>query len=680
MTAAINLALNSSPASLRADDPTGAIMRRPRVLVVDDDRFFLRQIEDLLEQEGFDTVVESSGLASIARIDSRSFDLVICDVLLDDVGSLAVVDRARRAKSKPAVLLVTSLSDDAEAVRELRSGGAQVLFKPLDPSELGHTIALLMHERHLRMQGLPASDLAVLYRVAAAVNSGTLTAPLFDRILNIALEALGGNAGSIMLASSGPTLPRTLTIASSYGLPFDSGRPSLEFGQGVAGWVAAHARPLRLVGRLDNYPQFRDLRSNPRCAESLVAPLVFRREVLGTISVNSSVEGRFGSEKLALLVNIAEVLAAALQRSRMERTREHQDRLAVLGQLSASIAHELNNPLAALLANASIIDTLLDQPDSPEARNDLKAMMRDVQEAAQRMRSLVGSLKGTARRPTDTLQEIDLDVLLCRAEVLVHPQFKHRVRLAVECGSPPRVKADSGRITQILINLLVNASQAVGKDGFVTIRSRGEGRWAHVEVQDNGPGIPDEVAAHLFEPFFTTKPEGEGTGLGLSISRQIAREYGGDLTFTSTVGEGTCFQLRLPIASEGEVTLPTLLLVDDEPALLNAAERVLRRDFTVLKASSPEDAVAKVTAVNVDLIVTDYSMPNQNGVSLVQQLRQTGVVAPAVLLTAVSAADDMDAAVASGLVLKVIPKPWNPATLGAELRQLLASNASKSQT
>lgn len=224
--------------------------------------------------------------------------------------------------------------------------------------------------------------------------------------------------------------------------------------------------------------------------------------------------------------------------------------------------------------------------------------------------------------------------------------------------------------------MLVNAAQAVQKDGHVVLRSRAEGDWAVVEVEDNGPGIPPEVAAQLFEPFFTTKPEGEGTGLGLSISRQIAIEHGGELTFTSEIGKGTCFRLRLPAREKGEVLTkrPRVLVVDDEPALLRAMARVLKKDFEVLSASTAAEALRLASGKKLDLILTDYSMPLQDGMSLIRALRAQGHDAPAALVTAAIENAAITQSVKERMVSLVVRKPWNPSALVSEALRLIRND------
>ncbi len=644
-----------------------------RALVVADEVRVRDTCIGVLRQDGFECEHAASAEEADAALASRPFDLVLVGVSRDAAAATALVAHIRDVAGSPGMIAVTGLPAGDASLLPLHAAGCPVLFDPIDQAELSRTVAWVLQARHVARAGLPPAQIEALYRMATLVTSEPHFSTLLDRLLGICIGALDADGGSIMLASAGH--PPTLSVAASYGMQQDGRRAVVPFGEGVCGWVAQHRKPLRLVGGLESYPQFAGLESNARIVESLVAPVVYRREVLGTISVNARVPGRLGPEKLALLMSAADVAAAAVHRDRLERSREHQDQLAMLGQLSASVAHELNNPLAYVKANVELITQQLSDPAvraalPADVGDELSELTRETLEGVERMAALVANLKSASRKPTGQRQPLDLNALLERTRILVHPRFKHRVNISIEQGKVPEVYGDQGRLLQVLLNLAVNAAQAVGSTGRVVLRTRGEGEWAIVEVEDTGPGIPPEVAQHLFEPFFTTKPEGEGTGLGLSISRQIAVEHGGELTFESEVGKGTCFRLRLPAKSRPRRDRPVVLVVDDEPALLKALVRTLQPHFEVLSAANAADAVRVVEGKTIDVVLTDFSMPGENGVHLVRRLRERGHTAPAALLTAVHEDEEIRQALGTGVVRHVIAKPWSPSALVAEVARL----------
>ena len=654
---------------------------RLRALVVDDDSAFCRIAVHILGEGGFDCVAVQSGTDALARLAGGSFDLLLCDLMLPPPGGEAIVAHLRTLADPPEAVIMTGVAADDPALAPLRTAGCTILFKPLDGAELSRSIASVVHARSLRRGDATRALLESLYKLTTLTTADATLGMLLDQILAIAIATEGADAGSIML-SAGPQ--RTLSPVAATGLEGLAATPPSAFWAEVCAWVAKTRRPLRLAGNVQAYSQFAALQPDPASVVSVHAPIVNRAEVLGVLSVSSKDAGRLGPETLAPLCAIADIVSSVLVRDRAERLREHQDRLALLGQLSASVVHELTNPLTYVKANLATLQEVLAGHAANDTRvkdlgGDVHDLLRDVSEGVNRMAVIIANTRAAARKPAGSSREVDLAALLRRAETLVYPQFKHRVKLRVELGNVPlTVVADEGRILQVVMNLLVNAGQAVGAKGVVTLRGRAVDRWATVEVEDDGPGIPAEVAAQLFQPFFTTKPEGEGTGLGLSISRQIAQEHDGDLTFTTQPGKGTCFRLTLPLGAKAPEPQPqrlTVLVVEDELALLNAVKRVLATSFTVLAASSGPEALEVTAGKPLALILTDYSMPGQDGLSLVRALRQQGHTAPAALLTAVVDSDEVVAAQRSGEIVAVIGKPWSPRSLLGDVVRLSGGGA-----
>jgi CheY-like chemotaxis protein len=193
------------------------------------------------------------------------------------------------------------------------------------------------------------------------------------------------------------------------------------------------------------------------------------------------------------------------------------------------------------------------------------------------------------------------------------------------------VRAEEASLVQVVVNLVVNAAQAIPRDrrGRIAIRAYGEGKRVQLEVTDDGSGMSDETKRRLFEPFYTTKAFGEGTGLGLSVSLGLVRSMGGDIEATSEPGRTT---MRLSLVQSSSPsssaririshTRPrrTLLLVDDEPDVRKALARSLRGSFSVILAEGPEDALAKLCTTTVDVILSDAQMPQGGGARLYREI------------------------------------------------------------
>jgi PAS domain S-box-containing protein len=219
-----------------------------------------------------------------------------------------------------------------------------------------------------------------------------------------------------------------------------------------------------------------------------------------------------------------------------------QEKLAEVGRLSAGIAHEINNPLAVISYGAQLI--LREEALTA----DVREMAERIESEAERLATLTGGLLSFSRAQGSIKRWIDLNQVVTDVMRLVRYQFQRQsLKLETELGELPHILADDNRLKQVLINLLLNAAQAMGREGSLRIRSWREGDWVRVDVADTGPGMSPEVQARIFEPFFTTKREGEGTGLGLYVCHSIVREHEGRLEVTSSPGQGTVFHLSLPI-------------------------------------------------------------------------------------------------------------------------------------
>jgi two-component system NtrC family sensor kinase len=219
------------------------------------------------------------------------------------------------------------------------------------------------------------------------------------------------------------------------------------------------------------------------------------------------------------------------------------EKMAAVGQLAGGVAHEINNPLGGILAFAQLM--------RQDARSESdEESLRLIEDAAVRAKRIVESLLRFSRRPRqDERGPVDLAKVAEDALFLVQPQMKDGTFEVVRHLEPATALGNANLLQQILVNLLVNALQAVGKKGRLTVTTgQGQPGRVQVTVADDGPGIPPEIAGRIFEPFFTTKPEGQGTGLGLSICYRIAEEHGGTIHHEPVPGGGASFVLEVPAA------------------------------------------------------------------------------------------------------------------------------------
>ena len=305
--------------------------------------------------------------------------------------------------------------------------------------------------------------------------------------------------------------------------------------------------------------------------------------------------------------------------------------MSAIGQLIAGIAHDLNNPLASVVGFA---DFLTEVPNVPAT---IREPLTVVREEAERASSIVRNLLGFARKQDHQRRPTALKALLDATFVLLRNQLMaQRVEAQIEIEPDlPMPDVDPNQIQQVFVNLINNAAQAIastGRPGTIVVRAR---RWLDgvaIDVIDDGPGMSETLATQVFEPFFTTKAEGEGTGLGLSISQGIVKEHGGRIMLSSEEGKGSTFTVQLPLStrtapppSDSGARGPTkrlrVLVVDDEPHILHYMRATLEAwGHIPVVASDGEEALARATSEQYDLIISDLRMPRFGGRAFYEEL------------------------------------------------------------
>lgn len=354
------------------------------------------------------------------------------------------------------------------------------------------------------------------------------------------------------------------------------------------------------------------------------------------------------------------VLTDITSRKELEEQLHLADRLASIGTLAAGIAHEINNPLAFILSNlefareeAPSFLTASSAQAQQEVLNDLMATLATAYDGASRIGTIVQGLMGFARHDSEGNGPVDLREVCAAALRIVNSELRQRARLVVDIEQPTYVQGNEGQICQVLVNLLLNAVQAMPEDrvnvNTVGLRFRGLGEKSVViEVEDNGEGIHDETKKRLFDPFFSTKPIGQGTGLGLYVCHNLLAAMNGRLEIESSLGKGTLARVILPAAEppafteqtfaeptyleEAEPLVTTelarpsryrVLVVDDEPDLVDAIVRGLRHQHEVQGFVNAAEALAAIDGgERFDAVLLDVLMPQMDGIELFHCLTQ----------------------------------------------------------
>ena len=407
----------------------------------------------------------------------------------------------------------------------------------------------------------------------------------------------------------------------------------------------------------------------------------------------------------AIPTRIIGVLADITERRLLEEQLLHSQKMEAVGTFAGGIAHDFNNLLTAMMGFAQLADqqaVTLMYDDAPLAlRNgllDLRTELNEIMKAGERAAMLTSQLLAFSRRQKVTPTEVDVNVAVHDIERMLRRLLGERLTLTTRTVERPLpVMVDSGQLGQVLVNLVVNARDAMPHGGTLQLTTdrldlaaQGEGTytgvpagaWAVLTVKDSGTGMSPEVQARMFEPFYTTKAMGDGTGLGLSTVYGILQHAGGRMLVNSVMGVGTTVRILLPRLEDTPVGvavppvddgLPAselILVVEDEPGLRRLVAEILsRRGYRVRVASDGIEALEVLDTERTlpDLVITDVVMPRLGGRGLAETMIARGIMVPVLFMSGYQAGEELPDDHAHAFV----PKPFTPDALIAKARLLL---------
>jgi len=438
-------------------------------------------------------------------------------------GELVEQRRLDRLQLGEDVLLRLEGASSLEVGREDVPGSEWIRY--LFPLKVkGRVSALLViGQRRLPDEPLTSEDRALLATLAAHAASAIEAARLLAEVTRRAAEIerlharqakiLESSAvGLLLLGEDGRIQEWNRALEAIYSLPRE----------GAIGCRLAEVFPLHVVRRLERESSVTTLTGDSR---------IFR---IGMIN-------RAGKRVVANLA--ISPVDDVTERVEIEAQMLRQERLASLGLLAAGVAHEINTPLTGISSYAQML-----REDAAASTNGSLDVLRKIETQTERASKIANSLLNLANPERTALEALDVNRTIEEVVELFEPQIRGRgVRLETELSADlPAVRAHRGKLQQVILNLLLNARDAVGDGGTIVLRSRRRDSRVLVEVNDDGSGIPDEDLSRIFDPFFTTKGRGRGTGLGLSISYGIVQELGGDIHVDSELGAYTRFRVELP--------------------------------------------------------------------------------------------------------------------------------------
>jgi PAS domain S-box-containing protein len=621
-----------------------------RVIVVDDDRDFAESVGEVLAAHGYDAQLATTWTEAQERLTGSGPVVALLDVVFGRQSGIELLQHLRSTQPSTVCVMMTAFASTDSAVRAVRLGAYDYLTKPLDPEQLVATIRRATERIQLE-QGREQAERALrkserqLAAILDLAADGVLSfgVDLTLRQFNQAAAALFG-----------------------YGVTSALGRPASE----LIPAITELARP--------------------------GSELRLRREVVGVRGDGSQFPAELAISRLEVdgLTLYSAIVRDLTAQQEAERTLllqqeqlRHAQRMEAIGQLAGGIAHDFNNLLTVIQSAATSARAATEEPATREA-------LDDVLSAAASSAGLARQLLAFARKQVLKPQPDDLNEVVASFTRMIRRVLGGSIEIVQQlCSEPLPLFADVRQLEQVLMNLAVNARDAMPQGGRLTIRTAQQSGDAVLEMEDTGMGMSDETRTRLFEPFFTTKGPSGGHGLGLATVYGIVVQCGGRIDVRSAPGEGTTFTVSLPLSSAPRAASPgpgasprpsaapfpakagvTVLVVDDQPELRRVARRILEKaGYRVLLAADGEEGLElfQQHASEVQVVVSDVRMPRRSGPSMVQALRALRPELPVIFTSGYAEHD-----VASSLTAATLDKPYtSDALLDHVARSLLEATS-----
>ena len=624
-----------------------------RLLIVDRTEAEGEPICRELERAGFniEAHVATSSQQFAARLDEADYDMVIAADALSGWTGHDVLRRLRGSGHDTPFLLVADLISDTDALQYLKEGAADYLSRDR-LARLPVAVRRAMHDRaearkrlasleHLRAGERRQSAAAQLGKV---ILEGAGLSALRDLSVTLTASALGAPLGAYFEVSGDG---RSATLLSGTGWQdgvVAGGCVRIELADGTPLAQAGEQQAAVTVGPSDiDHPVL----AEHGVRHGLWAPVVGgpAQGTIGFLGFFTTDDSGFDEDQSGFVESIANLLNHAEGRRGAEERLRQSQKIEAVGQLAGGVAHDFNNLLTAITGYTSL---LLDRvpPGTP-----LHPDLEEIDRAAKRGVELTHQLLAFSRRQVLQPEIVDINTVISDADQMLRRLLGERIDLVVITESVVgRTMADPGQLHHVLLNLAVNARDAMPDGGRLLIESNNTtvdeeyasrhgplapGEYVRLTVTDNGLGMDDEVKARLFEPFFTTKRRDPGTGLGLATVYGTVKQSGGYIHVSSAPGRGSTFVVYLPKFDEAPVAVPTpprqtsilgtetLLVVEDEHVVRTLVTRVLRESgYTVLVAPDGEEGLrlAQDWDGPIDLVIADVVMPTLSGPEMVSRL------------------------------------------------------------
>jgi PAS domain S-box-containing protein len=621
------------------------------ILVVDDDAQMLRTIKDILRLRGYSAVIAATGgeALEITREMKEAPAVALVDLQLPDMDGIELIRRLREIAAMTEVVILTGNASIDSAVRALREHSNDYLVKPVQPDNLVGTIERASERWQRRRAVLAMRESEERLRlIFDHVSDALFIADDSGRIID---------ANPAACALSSQSLETIQTLTMSQVLPESSRLGAAEDSD------TSSSDPSRITSHRNGQGESRVL--DVRSAAFAPGVLVY--------TVRDLTRQRKLEDQL-------------VQAQKME----------AVGQLAGGVAHDFNNLLTVIMSYSSML--LTDMGANDATRGDIQ----EISDAAQRAAALTRQLLAFSRKQVLQIRAVNVNAVVVDVERMLRRLIGEDILLTTHLDPDlALINADPGQLEQVLINLAVNARDAMPGGGDLTIttdnaelseehRERhlgaAPGKYVMLAVTDTGSGMTKEVQQRLFEPFYTTKGVGKGTGLGLATVHGIVKQCGGDVYVYSEIGHGTTFKVYFPRLAKAEPIPPipepraitpsgteTVLLAEDDEAIRTLGARVLGAlGYNVLVARTGGEALRIVAEYKgkIDLIATDVVMPEMNGSQLVERVLEARPGIRVLFMSGYTDDEVMRRGVIDGQTA-FLQKPFTPDLLAHRVREVL---------
>ncbi len=590
------------------------------ILIVDDEPKNLGVVSDFLKAEGYRIASANSGELAIERAKAILPDLILLDITMPGMGGLKACEELKKqiqTHSIP-VIFMTALAEVEDKVRGFKAGAVDYITKPIQKEEL-----LVRVNTHLKLYRYSVDlEHEVMIKSNEIQESRKLLASTIDTMPSVII---------------GVTIDKTINLWNSEAVK-------------ISGITAAEAIGKPFFSVLASIPiNLAEYKTALMCLEELEIPLIntpnsstYEYSKLTSYSINRVGEnddivdvGTSSGESGGVIIRIDDIT----EQHTLQETLHHSQKMQAIGELASGVAHDFNNQLAGILGGAELLTMQL------EGKPDLIELVEIIQNSVTRSSDLTKKLLSFARKGKLVFDVIEIVPILNEVKSLLTHGINKNVTVTVQSDSERyKILGDSSQIQNALLNLGINARDAIEGKGEIVyslemahfaVSSHGlkPGDYLHVEIRDDGDGIPPEIRERIFTPFFTTKGEGKGTGMGLAAVKGTVESHNGVITLESELGIGTVFHMYLPVTDHiKEVTNQahstkqsgsiSILCIDDDPLLCILYKKLLERlGHSVTTANSGAKGVGLYKDTKFDLVILDMIMPNIDGAATFKLLK-----------------------------------------------------------